>query len=128
MPFDFSPSDARSLKGLINYNDGLAAEDSIEVRYTQKGYDFVARRWRGEAGEIDLVFRDDEGFVFVEVKKSATFDRAAEHLSMRQLQRICAAAEEFCGQHVPDQLVNMRVDLAMVDGSGRTEVLQNISL
>ena len=88
MPFDFSPADARSLKGLVNYHDGLVAEDSVEARYLGEGYDLVARRWRGQGCEIDLVFRDDDGFVFVEVKKAATFAQAAERLTLQQMHRI----------------------------------------
>ena len=47
---------------------------------------------------------------------------------MQQMQRICMAAEEFCGAHAPGQLVNMRLDLAMVDGMGQTDAIQNISI
>ena len=128
MPFDFAPSDDRSLQGLTNYHDGLAAEDTVADRYRRDGYDLAARRWRGHAGEIDLIFQDDDGFVFVEVKKSATHGRAAESFSSAQMQRICLAAEEYCGTERPGQLVNMRLDLATVDGQGRIEVRPNISL
>ena len=128
MPFDFSPSENRSQQGLTNYHDGLAAEQAVEDRYYRLGYDICARRWRGGAGEIDLVLRNDEGYVFVEVKKSSTFDRAAEAFSMGQMQRICLSAEEYCGAHAPGRLVNMRLDLAMVDDMGRIDVLENVSL
>ena len=128
MPFDFSPAEARSLQGLVNFNEGLAAEDIVEARYQAEGYDVIARRWRGQGCEIDLIFQGDDGFVFVEVKKSSTFARAAERLTPQQMRRICLAAEEFCAEHAPGQLVNMRLDLAMVDGTGQTDVIPNISI
>ena len=128
MPFDFSAVDDLRFQGLNNYHDGLAAEDAVALRYSDEGYDLQARRWRGEAGEIDLIFEGDDGFVFVEVKKSSSHARAVEALSWHQMQRICLAAEEYAGAERPGQLVNMRLDLATVDGLGQIEVLQNISL
>ncbi len=128
MPFDFAPSDDLSLKGLVAYHDGLAAEDSVENHYIASGHRVLARRWRGRGGEIDLVLSGHDGLVFVEVKKAKCHAYAAERLSMRQLQRICASAEDYCGREHPGELVNMRVDLAMVDGQGRIDVLENISI
>ena len=127
MPFDFVPTDDLSLRGLVAYHDGLAAENAVESHYERNGYDIIARRWRGKGGEIDLILRDETGFVFVEVKKARTHAMAAERLSTRQLQRICTAGEEYCGQAVPGQPVDMRVDLAMVDGQGRIDILPNVS-
>lgn len=128
MPFDFAPSDDLSLKGLVAYHDGLAAEDSVETHYVAMGYRILDRRWRGQGGEIDLVVQNDDGVVFVEVKKARTHAYAAERLSMRQLARICASGEDYCGQKMPDVLIDMRVDLATVDAQGTVQVLPNISI
>ncbi len=128
MPFDVAPSDDLSRRGLVAYHDGLAAEDSVEAHYLTTGHKIVERRWRGRGGEIDLILQDDDGYVFVEVKKAKSHAYAAERLSHRQLQRVCASAEDYCGQRMPGNLVNMRVDLATVDAEGRVEVLPNISM
>lgn len=135
MPFDFAfdaPFDAvrqdRSLRGLTNYHDGLAAEDAVAAYYTAKGYQVIAHRWRGQAGEIDLICRGPDGFVFVEVKKSGNFDDAASHLTFDQLRRIALAGEEYIGTVADDPLTPMRLDLAMVDGVGRIETLENLTL
>lgn len=128
MPFDFAPSDDLSLRGRVAYHDGLAAEDSVETDYVMAGYRILDRRWRGQGGEIDLIVQGEDGLVFVEVKKARTHAYAAERLSMRQLQRICASGEDYAAQKFPGELVNMRVDLAMVDAVGRIEILPNISL
>ena len=128
MPFDFAPSNDLSRRGLVAYHDGLAAEDAVETHFAARGYRILDRRWRGQGGEIDLILQGDDGLVFVEVKKAKTHAYAAERLSMRQLQRICASAEDYAAQKFPGALVNMRVDLAMVDAKGCIEVLPNISL
>lgn len=63
-------------RGAVAYQAGLAAEACIADDYERRGYPIAARRWRGQGGEIDLVARDGDGLVFIEVKKSRSFDRA----------------------------------------------------
>ena len=132
MPFDFAPfdfaSDDLSARGLANYHDGLSAEDSVARHYQGKGYEVVAHRWRGTVGEIDLICRTTDGFVFVEVKKSHSFDAAASHLSFDQLGRIALAGEEYIATHSDDPFAPMRLDLAMVDKAGRIETTENLTL
>jgi len=135
MPFDISPVNDRALRGSTAYHDGLAAESNVEIQFQSEGYTLLERRWRGKAGEIDLIFRDNNtnlwgqtgGFVFVEVKKAKSHATAAERLSQRQLDRICRAGEEYVALSSPGQTVDMRVDLALVDGQGQIEILPNIS-
>lgn len=126
MPTDLVAG-ARHIKGLANYHTGLAAEDSVAVACEAKGISVLERRWRGKAGEIDLIGRDGRGFVFVEVKKARTFDLAAERLTMRQLSRICLAAEEYIAATPDCASAVSRVDLALVDGQGRVQFLENVS-
>lgn len=126
MPFDVLPDDLEH-RGRKNYQDGLSAEDSAARFYQAKGLSVLHRRWRGKAGEVDLIFKDGDAFVFVEVKKSKCFARAAESLSQRQLHRIALAAEEFIGAHATP-FADMRLDLAMVDEMGRVDVLENLTL
>ncbi|MCV6594321.1 MAG: YraN family protein [Silicimonas sp.] len=128
MPFDFAPSDDRALRGLTAYHDGLAAEEIVRDQYVGQGAQVLETRWRRDGAEIDLILQDADGVVFVEVKKAKTLAYAAERLSMRQLNRICLAAEAYCGARFPGELVNMRVDLALVDGTGAVEIRPNISI
>lgn len=127
MSFDVFP-DARHQTGLANYHDGLAAEDGVAARYERGGARILARRWRGQGGEIDIVAHDGDGFVFIEVKKARTHGEAAQRLSQRQLARICASAEDYLGCRGHGLLSNMRIDLALVDGAGRIDILENVSL
>jgi putative endonuclease len=114
-------------RGQLAYLAGLAAEDQVVTQYLTRGYHLEAARWRGKAGEIDLILRppDRDGFVFVEVKKSRSFGHALARVSARQAQRIMRAAEEFLGQCGAGLLTNMRFDVAMVDAQGQIEVLEN---
>ncbi|WBU65666.1 YraN family protein [Paracoccus aerodenitrificans] len=115
----------RSLRGRTAYNSGALAEASVCDRYCHEGYEVLEKRWRGKAGEIDLIFQKDGIVVFVEVKSARDFASAAERISRRQMDRICRAACEFCATLPDGQMTNMRMDAAMVDRFGRIEVIQN---
>lgn len=116
------------MSGAVSYLSGLSAESAVADHYARRGLTIAARRWRGTAGEIDLVARQGEALVFIEVKQARDFARAAERLSPRQIARICSAAAEFAGGEPRGQLTEMRLDLAMVDGCGRISVLENVTL
>ena len=118
----------RRLQGLNNYCDGLAAEEAVARRYTSDGGEVVARRWRGLAGEVDLIIRSGAALVAVEVKKAGDFARAAESFNARQLGRVMSALEEFVGGEPTGSLTPVRVDLAMVNRHGETEILENVSM
>jgi putative endonuclease len=115
----------RQIKGSVAYHAGLAAEDSVALAYERAGHPIVARRWRGSAGEIDLIAQNGEGFVFIEVKKSRSHAEAASALSPAQIARIFDAASEFVANAPRGLLTQMRFDVALVDGMGRIERLEN---
>ncbi|MEY4304636.1 MAG: hypothetical protein RIT52_811 [Pseudomonadota bacterium] len=113
------------MSGSRSYHAGLAAEHLVEQVYERAGRHVCARRWRGSAGEIDLVARDGAEVIFIEVKQSKTHAMAAEHLTPRQMARIYGAASEFIGGEPAGQLTPVRFDVALVDGDGRVEILEN---
>lgn len=119
---------ARKERGIRAYYAGDAAERSVESLYQRHGYRLAARRWRGRSGEIDLVFREGRGLVFVEVKQSRSFASAAERLSPRQQRRIAGAAQEFVSGAPAGQLTPVRFDAALVNGAGEIRILENVTL
>lgn len=115
----------RAARGIRSHLAGLAAEDQVARHYSGGGMPVCARRWRGRAGEIDIIARDGERVVFIEVKQSRTHDEAAAHLTPWQMQRIWNTAEEFLAGEPQGALTDVRIDVALVDGMGRIEILQN---
>lgn len=115
----------KSERGRLGWMTGQAAEDIVARHYARLGHSIAQCRWRGQGGEIDLIVRDDARVVFVEVKASRSFDRAATKLTRRQMDRICRAAEEFVGGEPAGQLTEMRFDFALVDGQGGVRVIEN---
>ncbi|WP_172326897.1 YraN family protein [Mangrovicoccus sp. HB161399] len=114
------------MAGATGYHAGLAAEDCVARVYEASGHRVRARRWRGQGGEIDLILEGADGLVFVEVKKSRSFDRAVARFSGRQMRRICEAAAEFVAGEPLQMDTPMRFDLALVDQHGQTRVVENI--
>ncbi len=113
------------MTGARSYHAGLAAEDQVALHYERTGHVIAARRWRGQAGEIDLIARNGEVVIFIEVKQSRNHARAAEHLTERQFARIYNAAAEFLGGEPAGELTDVRFDVALVDGTGRIEIIAN---
>ena len=113
------------MSGLTSYHAGLAAESAVEAHYLRMGHKVSDRRWRGTAGEIDLVARDGDDLIFVEVKKSRDFGRAAEQLSQRQMMRIYNTASEYLAGEPNGQNTNVRFDVALMDGAGHIQVIEN---
>lgn len=113
------------MTGQVNYLAGKFAEDQVAARYARNGHVILCRRWRGQAGELDLVTEKDGEIVFVEVKKSRSFARAAERLSRRQMQRIYTSASDFLGHMPRGQNSDARFDVALVDTHGGIEIIEN---
>lgn len=116
---------SRVMSGSMAYHAGLAAEDIVAHDYARRGRPVAHRRWRGEAGEIDLIAREGDCVVFIEVKKSHSFDAAALRLGRRQMDRLCHAASEFLAGEPKGQLTEMRFDVALVDGRGAMRIIEN---
>lgn len=128
MPFDFVSSPARQTRkarGLTNYLAGHAAEALVARHYEDRGVAICARNWRGITGEIDLIGREGDVVVFVEVKQSRSHDLAASHISAAQIGRIFATVDEFLAGEPKGLLTDVRIDLALVDGQGRIDVVEN---
>jgi putative endonuclease len=113
------------MSGLVSYHAGLAAEESVAQLYGRSGRAITARRWRGKSGEIDMIARDGETVIFIEVKQSRSHAEAALHLTPQQFARIYHAAEEFIADEPKGSLTDVRFDVALVDGAGRIEILEN---
>lgn len=90
-----------------------------------RGLRVLERRWRGRCGEIDLICAESGVTVFVEVKAAADFAGAAHSLRPGQIARIRAAAAEYAATLPAGQDSEMRFDVALVDGAGRIEIVEN---
>jgi len=72
---------------------GRFAERQAEAWLAAKGWEMLARRVKTARGEVDIVARDGECLVFVEVKWRARAADLADAIDARRLARVAAAAE-----------------------------------
>lgn len=111
--------------GKTSYLSGLYAEESVARDYLARGNQIAAQRWRGSRGEIDLIARDKDGLIFIEVKKARNFARAAERLTRAQMQRIYNTASEYLAGEPNGQNTQVRFDVALVNTNGQIQVIEN---
>ncbi|MDK3019578.1 YraN family protein [Pseudodonghicola flavimaris] len=112
-------------RGLRAHLAGAAAEARIAQDYERRGFTIVRRRWRGRGGEIDLIARRGDVVVFIEVKAARDFARAAEALRPWQMARLYEAASEFLGGEPAGLLTEARFDVALVNGQGAYQIVEN---
>ena len=76
---------------------GREAEALAERLLTGAGLAIIARNFRCRHGEIDLIAREGDTFVFCEVRlrTSNAYGGAAESITVRKQARIAAAARYF---------------------------------
>lgn len=125
VPASGHASKARRDMGRCGHYAGAAAEMRVAQDYERRGFPIARHRWRGQGGEIDLIAKDGDGLVFIEVKQSRSFARAAERLSHRQMQRLQSAAEEYLGSQPKGSLTDVRFDVALINGHGEMRVIEN---
>ena len=69
---------------------GRLAENMAEQSLTQKGYQILERNFANRFGEIDIIAKDKDVLVFVEVKakKGLEFGLPEEMINQGKLQRV----------------------------------------
>lgn len=98
------------------------AQDFLENHRLQT----IARNYTTRTGEIDLVMRDSQALVFVEVRyrKSSFFGTAAESIDQQKQNKIIQAAQQFIADHPYQGAI--RFDIVCFNGSDpKPQWLQN---
>lgn len=96
---------------------GKDGEDLACQELTSRGYAILARRYRTRYGEIDIVARDGESVVFIEVrrKSSGTYGTAAESVTRDKQLRVVRMAVDFLARHELYDHVAVRFDVVAID-------------
>jgi putative endonuclease len=103
---------------------GKIGEDRAVEELERRGYAILARRYRSRYGEIDIVARDGDTTVFVEVKARVTAEcgTAAEAVTPLKQRRLASMAVEFLARHrLADR--PCRFDVVAIDGFGPEQTL-----
>jgi putative endonuclease len=111
---------SRSRQGLGRRGESLAAEKLAAL-----GYAVVARNYRCAAGEIDLIARHGETWVFVEVRarRGGKFGAPENSITPRKRRHLISAAQSYLQEH---QLADVpwRIDVVAVELSPRGDLLR----
>lgn len=113
---------------MSNAEIGRWGEELALQEYERRGFHLVARNWRCNPYEIDLIVKDGSYLVFCEVKtrKGDRFGSALESLQGAQMQRLMLAAEAYLAQF-PTSL-QPRMDVCAIQYAKRRGERQCLSL
>ncbi|MDX1491215.1 MAG: YraN family protein [Pseudohongiellaceae bacterium] len=92
---------------------GQQQEQLAEQYLLNKGLSLLERNYLCKAGEIDLVMRDGENLVFVEVRyrKSPAHGSAIESITPNKKRKLIHAAQHYLLKHPKQRRFNCRFDV-----------------
>ncbi len=117
-----------------NCNTGKKGENIAEKFLTNQGMVTIRRNYRNQIGEIDIITRDGDELVFVEVK-TVTTDRFAlplEQVNLRKQKQVAKVAEVYLSEHPmeetadPFPIKSCRFDVVGVSIIKGRETVQHI--
>lgn len=104
---------------------GAQSEQAAADYLIARGLQLLARNYLCRGGEIDLILRDADSLVFVEVREraSAGFGGAAASITASKQARIRLAAQHYLARHGLD--LPCRFDAVLIQG-GKLEWLRGV--
>ena len=108
---------------------GKLGENLACAALTERGYAIIARRYRTRLGEIDIVARDGDTTVFVEVKlrTASDFGGGAVAVNAAKQRKVALMAMDYLARHRLEDRP-CRFDVIAIDAEGdppRLEVYQD---
>ena len=105
--------------------------ESLACRHLQgKGYRITATNYRNRHGEVDIVARDGEELVFVEVRtrRPGSYGAPEESLSPAKVRRLLNTCQEYVQEMEFDE-IGWRIDLVCIylGRGGRVEDVQHLT-
>ena len=121
------PSLPRAVSRTPKQRAGDTAEDAAAKHLIAAGCRIVARKARYRDGEVDLIARERDLLVFVEVRMrgSARFGGAAVSVDSLKQKRIARAAQHWLLREYGERWPACRFDVVTVDGGGTIEWIRD---
>lgn len=98
-------------------NTGAKGEEQAANYLVRRGCEIIARNWRANPGEIDIVARcPDQTLAFVEVRiRHGRTGLAEESISLRKAASMTTAAYAYMGAHnVDPESTSWRIDVISI--------------
>ncbi|NIP33031.1 YraN family protein [Candidatus Saccharibacteria bacterium] len=98
-------------KQLGKWGEAVAAAFLIK-----KGFELIEKNWRAHPGEIDLVMKDRDEIVFIEVKTRSDigFGYPEESITDKKIQSLVESCEKYINEKEIDS--NWRLDVISIIG------------
>ena len=112
-----------------NRQKGAVGEQQALDYLTKKGYQFIEKNWHySKNAELDLIMKDEDTLVFIEVKKRSSLDygHPFEAITKNKMQNIKLAVQAYLAQKKETlKFKNFRIDgIAIINE--QIEHLENI--
>ena len=119
-----------SERGALSEQTGRQAEEAAARFLIKKGYELLGRRYRCRFGEIDLIMRDRDQIVFVEVKyrRNCDWGTPAESVNAAKRRKLLLAARAYLGETGTEDL-SCRFDLVeitVIEGKRMARHIENM--
>lgn len=97
---------------------GTEYEDRAEEYLKQQGFIILERNFHSRSGEIDIVAKEDEYLVFIEVKyrRNNSSGSPLEAVNANKQKRICRTAFYYCFKHGYGERMPCRFDVIAIEG------------
>ena len=104
---------------------GFEAEEMAFEYLLRQGLTAVERNYRCRLGEIDLIMRDGNTLVFVEVRMRAStdFGGAIESIDARKQRKLLSAARHYIG--ALGKIPECRFDVVLLNGDSHIDWIPN---
>lgn len=98
-----------------NQRIGKWGEDTVTLYLAERGYEIITRNARTPYGEIDIIAKQDDITVFVEVKSRTSLKMGLpeESVNSRKQARMLACAEYYAAENAID---HWQIDVIAVEG------------
>ncbi|QEY26947.1 YraN family protein [Neisseria zalophi] len=112
----------------LNHRQGVAGEDAAWSFLKAQGCVLIARNWHCPFGEIDLIVKNSNMTVFVEVKyrNNRRFGGAAYSITPAKLMKLQKSAEHYLQKHGLSH-APCRLDAIFIEGNEAPKWVQNIT-
>ncbi len=111
-------------KNITSYEKGLLGENCAKKLLLSKGFEIIGERLKTPYGEIDILAKQNNDIVAIEVKLRKNLDNSLECISDLQKKRI-ANSLNFIISERNEPFENYRIDVVCLDSVGRFEYIKN---
>ena len=105
------------------YTENLACKYLVD-----KGFKLIEKNFNCRVGEIDLIMKDNDSLVFVEVRyrRSNSFGSGAESITTSKQSKLIKTASLYLQQHAKLNKYPTRFDVVSITGFIETDNINNI--